>query len=170
MALVHVRTITRTWFRDREGSESFTQVDFPVTTNFESLVDEVNGSQAAVIGALTDCILCETEIEFRFHDSAEQAGTPATREEAGHRGTFFFQTETSPEDRYVIDIPALREEMYLSPAYIVIDTEHSDVAAFVTAVLADGAADIVNPVSIKPVSLTSAFKRLIPLEDDRPSG
>lgn len=170
MALVHVRTITRTWFRDRESTESFTQIDYPVTTDFESLVDEVNGSQASVIQALTDCALCETEIEFRFHDSTEQSGDPATREEAGHRGSFFFQTDTSPEDRYVIDIPALREELYIAPDYIVIDTSNSDVAAFVTAVLADGAADIVNPFSIKPISLTSAFKRLIPIEDDRPSG
>ena len=170
MALVHVRTMTRTWFRDREASESFTQTDFPVSVDFETLTDYVNGSQAAVIGALTDCALCETEIEFFFHDSADQAGTPATRLEAGHRGTFFFQTETSPDERYVIDIPALREELYLAPDDIVIDTAHADVTAFVTAVLADGAADIVNPFNVRPTALTSAFKRLIPLLDDRPSG
>ena len=170
MTLAHIRSHTYVCFRDREGTEAATLFYFPVTIPLSTLHDRVNTTHRSRIAVLSDCAVCETRVEFDYFDPQDPGFLVATEAEAAYRGSFFFQTADDPDDRVVIDIPAMHDTLYISPDDLLIDTTNSDVADLVSLILANDGARVVNPFDVAPVSLTSAFKRVIPIISYRRSG
>jgi hypothetical protein len=166
MTFRHARTPIRIWLRDREGTEDATRLDFPPGLDKETVIDAVNTDYASVVQVLSDCRLCETNIEFFYIEEDPTPSGTFTREEAGYRGAFFF--ETDPDQRYVFTVPGIKPDLLLAPDQVVIDPAHADVQALISAIVNDSI--IVSPFGVHPATFVTAYKRLVPIEDTRPTG
>lgn len=168
MAFNQVQTVLRLWHRDREGTEDYTRLCFPLTWGQEAAIDLANGAFASTVASLSDCPLCASDIEFLYIDDTPPAGLAAPLDEAEQAGTLFFITNDPDNSRFALDIPGL-VAAYLADG-VELDRTQPAVAALIAEMTAAGANRWINPWGAGLVSCDVGMRRYLPLPYRDPTG
>lgn len=169
VAFSHTQTIAKLWFRDREETEDYTRLCFPLAWGEEASVDLANGAYATAVAALSDCVFCASEIEFLCIEETPFADLAATPAFAAQWGSLFFVCDDLVNTRCVLDLPAFNATCYL-PDGVTIDRAHPDVAALVTALTATGEDAWINPFGAPLRACDAGMRRVVPLTFAEASG
>ena len=162
MAFRQVQTVVRLWYRDREGTEDYARLCFPLTWGQEGAIDLANGAFAAAIGGLSDCIFSASDTAFVYLDDSPPVGLAAAPEVAEQAGTLFFLCDDLVTTRFELSIPGLVSAAYL-PDGVEINRSQADVAALVAELTASGANACINPFGARLLSCDVGMRRYLPL-------
>jgi len=162
VAFGQVQTDARLWFRDREGTEDYARLCFPLGWGHEAAIDLANGAFAAYVGALSECRFCASDIEFSYLDDPPPAGLAAAADVADQAGTLFFLCDDLVQTRFELSIPGFVSAGYL-PDGVEINRSQTDVAALIAELTATGGNACINRFGARLLSCDVGMRRYLPL-------
>lgn len=162
MSFSQVQTVVRLWYRDREGTEDYARLCFPLTWGQEDAIDLANGAFAATVGTLSECLFCASDTAFVYLDDPPPVGLAAASDVAEQAGTLFFLCDDLVATRFELSIPGLVSAAYL-PDGVEINRSQADVAALVAEITAGGANACINPFGGRLLSCDVGMRRYLQL-------
>ncbi len=159
MALAHAQTIARLFYRDREDTEDYLRLCYPVAIDPEAAIAASTGTYASVVGALTDSPLSFVETEFLYVDDGP---SQTLQVDISQCGALLFLCTPAPSVQLLVSIPAMPTSCYLADG-VTLDTGHVAVAALIAEIIAPGAAVVCNPFGAAVGSYEAGMRRNIPV-------
>lgn len=123
-------------FRDNDGAESTCEVHLRVALPLDTALSFA-AALAPLAAALVDAALITYNVIADWVETAPVAPGTAPVTAAG---VFLFRTANIPQERYVLALPTIRDDLVLAEgdfAGVQLDADNADVAAFVAA-MTDG--------------------------------
>ena len=123
-------------FRDNDGAESTCAVHLRVNVPLDAALSFA-AALRPLVAALSDAAMITYNVIAEWVETAPAVIAPAPVTQAG---VFLFRTANIPQERYVLALPAIRDDLVISTgdfAGVQLDATAPDVAAFLAA-MTDG--------------------------------